>query len=649
MTVEELNVVITAKTEQLQSELNGVKSKMSDVNANVEKANSSIISSMKKVATAVGTAFAVKKIVDFGKQCVNAAAALEQVQKKTSVIFGDMADDVADWALQNERYFGLGSGTIQGFMNDIADITQGMGMAKDVSVDMAKSATELGVQLANWNGIDAADAINDIQKAMTGSTEGLEKYGIKINDAAKEQAMLSLGLRGTYDDLDNATKAQVIFQAALDASGNAVDYWNEGNRSMSFYMNEIKEQFGNITEVIGAVFLPIVTNVLSVLGDFVSFIAANAQPAIDALGEKFTALKDLIMPVIDTVKGFLLPIFEKISTDAGGSGSAIEGMGIVLKNTFDFIVSVVKSVAIPIFDALKEVVKTAYEFIADNMDSIKEAVKTAFDKIKTLYTTIFKPVFELVIQIVKQVWGVFKEIMPVLSSLFKDVVSTISTQWNKSLKPVFEAIQGFIQNTLKPVFEAVFTNFIAPLIKNTFAGIKTAWTDVLKPVFEGICTFLNGAFTGNWAKAWEGVKSIVVNVFNGIKTAVKTPINAIIDMINNSFGKINISIPDWVPVVGGKGWSFPKIPKLEYGAGLAEKGKQYLLEGAGDEAVIPLGQDKGAITKIADAILRGMGNAGTATGNIVVQLTLDGKTIANKVIDTVNKETRTTGYCPIVL
>ena len=230
----------------------------------------------KKAAGVIGAVFTAKAIIDFGKTCINAAEALEQTMKKTNVIFGESASIVEDWALSNERTFGLGSGTIQGFMNDIADITQGMGMAKESSIDLAKGATELGVQLANWNGIDAATAINDIQSAMTGSTKGLEKYGIKINDAAKEQAMLTLGLSGTYDKLDNATKAQVIYQAALEASGNAVDYWNEGNRSMGFYINEAKEQFGNITETIGGFFLPIAKKASEMFADFVSNL--NLEP-----------------------------------------------------------------------------------------------------------------------------------------------------------------------------------------------------------------------------------------------------------------------------------------------------------------------------------------------------------------------------------
>lgn len=267
----------------------------------------------KKTAGILGTVFTVKAIADFGKLCISNAEALEQTMKKTDTIFQENSGIVKEWALENERTFGLGSGTIQGFMNDIADITQGMGMAKEESIELSKGATELGVKLANWNGINAADAIKDIQSAMTGSTKGLEKYGIKINDAAKKQAMLNLGLSGTYDKLDNATKAQVIYQAALDASGNAIDYWNEGNRSMSFYMNEAKEQFGNITETIGGLFLPIAKEATSKFADMVAkaneFVTKTVEgfgvfkQTLEETGEPTTAFCEMFKSIF----GFELP------------------------------------------------------------------------------------------------------------------------------------------------------------------------------------------------------------------------------------------------------------------------------------------------------------------------------------------------------
>lgn len=531
----------------------------------------------KKAAGVIGTVFTVKAIADFGKTCINAAEALEQTMKKTDVIFGDSAEAVNDWALANERSFGLGSGTIAGYMNSIADITQGMGMAKEASVDMAKGATELGVQLANWNGIDAATAINDIQSAMTGSTKGLEKYGIKINDAAKEQAMLSLGLSGTYDKLDNATKAQVIYQAALEASGNAVDYWNEGNRSMGFYLNEAKEQFGNITETIGNFFLPLAKKGAEMFADFVSnanLFVVKISDAINKFKEGMEQGEDIvdnIWFVFQDVFGIQIP-----DTVLNMISSIVE----YWQSLWDIVVDLWNTLGQPIFNIIKEI----FLDLMANSDIIFNAISTYFqimtDSIKVVWESILKPVFDFIVDIIQTTKQYFDENCSGMSTIFNDFVVTIKSFWEGALKPVLQAIGDFIKNILLPAFKYVFENGILPIVGNVFKGIGDVWNNSLKPILNGIIEFVQGVFSGNWSRAWEGVVSIVKGIFSGIVTAVKSPINTVIGIINNFINGLNkLQVPDWVPAIGGKGINIPNIPMLYKGTdyfkgGMAIVGEQ---------------------------------------------------------------------------
>lgn len=531
----------------------------------------------KKAAGVIGAVFTAKAIVDFGKTCINAAEALEQTMKKTNVIFGESASVVEDWALANERTFGLGSGTIQGFMNDIADITQGMGMAKDASIDLAQGATELGVQLANWNGIDAATAINDIQSAMTGSTKGLEKYGIKINDAAKEQAMLTLGLSGTYDKLDNATKAQVIYQAALDASGNAVDYWNEGNRSMSFYLNEAKEQFGNITETIGGFFLPIAKEgaekIADITANFNGFVTKVAE-GINSFREGMAEGEDIvdnIWFVFQDVFGIQLP--DSFLTMVS---SIIDYFSFL----FETMQSIWDTVAVPIIDLIKE----AFNTLSENSDSIflgiADIFNFAIDYIGTIWSSIGQPIFELIVSIIGWVRDIFMEYWPMISEFFGTFVSDCKSLWENNLKPMFDAIGNFIKTVLAPAFEFVFKNIISPIVGACFKGIIDLWNNSLKPVLTGIIDFLTGVFSGNFTQAFKGIVTSVSGIFKGLVSVVKAPLNAVIGLVNKFIGGLNkLQVPDWVPGIGGKGINIPNIPMLYKGTdyfkgGMAIVGEQ---------------------------------------------------------------------------
>lgn len=135
-----------------------------------------------------------------------------------------------------------------------------------------------------------------------------------------------------------------------------------------------------------------------------------------------------------------------------------------------------------------------------------------------------------------------------MHSAFKNISSFI--------KAIFQGIVSFL--TQLPIGTGLLQN-----IQNMIASIKI--------VFSGLITFVTGVFTGNWQQAWEGVKTIFQGVFSSLVAIVAAPVNTIISLINSMIDKvngINITIPDWVPGLGGKsyGMSIPKIPMFAKGS-----------------------------------------------------------------------------------
>ena len=99
--------------------------------------------------------------------------------------------------------------------------------------------------------------------------------------------------------------------------------------------------------------------------------------------------------------------------------------------------------------------------------------------------------------------------------------------------------------------------------------------------------------------ACQNLISAAGNIFKGLVSAVKSPLNTVIGLVNNFIrGLNNIKIPAWVPGLGGKGINIPTIPMLEKG-GILEKGQVGLLEGSGAEAVVPLERNSAWINAVA--------------------------------------------------
>jgi hypothetical protein len=112
--------------------------------------------------------------------------------------------------------------------------------------------------------------------------------------------------------------------------------------------------------------------------------------------------------------------------------------------------------------------------------------------------------------------------------------------------------------------------------------------------FGGLIDFLTGVFTGNWSKAWNGVKEIFKGAFQALVGLAKTPINAVIGIINGAISGINrlgVSIPDWVPGVGGKSFSvnIPLMPTLARGTQSWKGGLVQVSERGGEIIDLPQG------------------------------------------------------------
>jgi len=108
----------------------------------------------------------------------------------------------------------------------------------------------------------------------------------------------------------------------------------------------------------------------------------------------------------------------------------------------------------------------------------------------------------------------------------------------------------------------------------------------LSEKFDGFKNIVSGVVDSIKEKV-GGIKDTFKSVFESIPTIMKAPLNLMIDLFNNSIGKLDIKIPDWVPKIGGESFGVPSIPRLK-GGGIVNSATKFMAGEAGAEAVIPL-------------------------------------------------------------
>ena len=580
-------------------DINDAVNSLNRVDRQVDSSGNSMSGVFGKLGKAIAGAFAVSKIVDFGTKCLSAASEVEEMENKFNVVFKNTSKAMDEWADSYADAIGRSKTEIKTAISNQSDLMIGMGMTEEVAGDLSKKYTELAYDLASFNNVQDSTALEAMTKAMFGETEMAKQLGLNLNATTMQNSEYVKSLGKSWDSLTQAEKAEAYYQEALKQSVNAV---GDAERSSDSYANQIRRTQSKITEfteTLGAYMLPMATNVVTWFGDMVD----GAIDFVTKIGDAITSFKEGMKQgedAVDNLKNVFQDVFGIQLPD-----SALNMVNTIMtgfQESWTVVTEIWNSDAVPIFNIIKEMFDSTGITADGVFNFISWIFETTMSYLKTVWENIALPVMHIIVEILGWVKDKFAEYMPLIQQIFGDCINMINQLWQELLQPCFKAIGDFIQNVLAPAFKWAFENVIGPVVDNCFRTIGNLWNNSLKPIFDGIITFIKGVFTGNWRSAWDGVVQTLGGVWSGITTVIKAPLNAVIGLINkaiSAMNKISVTIPDWVPAVGGKtfGVNLPSINYLENGgiltqptmlnantmAGEKNKGRQ-----AQAEAVIPL-------------------------------------------------------------
>ena len=319
--------------------------------------------------------------------------------------------------------------------------------------------------------------------------------------------------------------------------------------------------FAGAAPVIGVI--SSIIAVVSILGDHLEDIRGIIQ---NVFGDTGVAVFDKFMGVLQNVGSFITGLFAD-----GGVANALAPLRETITNLFG-------EDAGAAFDGLTTILQSV-------MGVVGQIVSFAQTTVKPIIQDIFSFLTGTVVPIILQT---FTAAAPSIAGIISGLGSAIMTAMQiigsaiQAVMPIVQSIITVIMSIASVVVPAVLAGIsaLAQGIGPILEGIKT--------VFDGLIAFITGVFTGNWSQAWEGVKQIFGGAFGALVGLLKTPVNAVIALINKAISGINglgLDIPDWVPIIGGKSFhiSIPEIPMLAKGGftdGVSIAGE------AGREAVI---------------------------------------------------------------
>jgi TP901 family phage tail tape measure protein len=185
-------------------------------------------------------------------------------------------------------------------------------------------------------------------------------------------------------------------------------------------------------------------------------------------------------------------------------------------------------------------------------------------------------------------WDRIAPILQKIGQRFADFWKTVQPQLEPFINLVKE-VASYLKETLEPAFKIVWKAAGDYVVK--FFDDVSVIIDGVLGVFEGVITFLTGVFQGNWEKAWNGIVQAVGSIFGTLESLVKTPLNAVINLVNKAIGAINKISVDLPSAVGGGhiGFNIPTIPTLAKGTDYWQGGIVQISEKGGEIVDLPTG------------------------------------------------------------
>lgn len=494
-----------------------------------QKKIDSINKSVRSIGKNLKEIFTDAAVVNAANRCANnIALAFGKITGSTARIGLTLADNLVGGV---DKYLAKSKGYIKKRIVSLFDATG----------EIAKLSGDFSVALADifdvFSGDDAKAITADIIQVFADGFLGVADLAVKF-----KRDCVSLI---TVPVVQNTSKISETLE-------NMLGRWRIVFDTLS---QSVTDTFDKLNSIYDQYFKPFVDSITQgisdILGTFLDAYNAYISPVLDYLADKFsTVWTEHIQPALNGILELLGKVFENLK--------ALWETALV--PCIEWIINNIMPVLGPIIGGIGYLVLDLLAVAGDVIKGITDILSGFLDFCTGVFTGDFS-----------KCWQGIEEIL----QGFKTIATSIFDFAKKYIfQPFIDYVKGIFQTDWSQSFGTLGT------VLNTFLeSVKRIWGDI-KTVFNGIITFIKGTFHGNWKQAWSGIKDIFKGIFDSLVTLAKTPLNAVIDIINSLMNKLNSGLSaiesafsfsyDFTnPITGTRhyghyGMSLPRVPTIPH-------------------------------------------------------------------------------------
>lgn len=431
-------------------------------------------------------------LVALGVHVHQAAADAEELQSAFDYSFGEMSDDMNEWARQTGDAMGSSTQAIQQAAFTFNQLFREAAPTGEAAADLSRQFAVLAQDLSSFYNVAESDAMDKLRAGLVGEAEPLRAFGVFLTAAAVEARALEMGLAATSAELTEQDKilarANLIMEATAAAQGDVARTADSAtNKGRAF-----RAQLDELAVMLGQRLLPLVTPVVAFLTDILqrfSEMPEGVQQAIVVVGLLAAAIGPLLVVIgtlissVGTIVGFL---------GSAGLAGAMAAIGPVI---------------LPVIAAVAALV-AAFMLFRDDL----------------------LPVFEAFRAKVVEVLG------PQFSELIASVRALLTELWEGPLGAGVRVVIDFLGQLLA----AFLGTFGEALIRVVSAAIEIV-TGIIDAV-TNVVRIVSALLRGDWSGAWNAAKDLVMGVVRTVLGVLEALVPGALDAMRRLYEGVR----DWL-------------------------------------------------------------------------------------------------------
>ena len=231
----------------------------------------------KKAGAALAAAFGVKKLVDFGKQCLELGSDLAEVQNVVDVTFPKMTAQVDEFARSAAQSFGLSETMAKQYTGTFGAMAKAFGFTERQAYDMGSTLTGLAGDVASFYNISQDEAYTKLKSVFTGETESLKDLGVVMTQTALDSYAMANGFGKTTSAMSEAEKVALRYQFVQDKLSAAQGDFARTSGSWANQCRILSLQMQSLMATIGQGLINLFTPIIRVINTVIGKLATLAN------------------------------------------------------------------------------------------------------------------------------------------------------------------------------------------------------------------------------------------------------------------------------------------------------------------------------------------------------------------------------------